>query len=203
MTTKFRIKDQPRGQTSFCHFRDIFSENFCFHDLENIHHTSGRITCHFIRSLCQVYVLNVSQLFAILKSFVTTGLYIFLKIEQQTKEKKVLWLKANNTTFECGCTTKRFFSGHVFIKISYCIFKIMILKMKKNYKFFNLCSLNTDSFLVIWPSQYKFLTNEFLIKKCVCWIMHHLSKTFQCNKNALAAKTKWYKCQHYHYGYFS
>ena len=27
------------------------------------------------------------------------------------------------------CTTKRFFSEHVFIKISYCVFKIMILKM--------------------------------------------------------------------------
>ena len=29
------------------------------------------------------------------------------------------------------CTTKRLFLEHVFIKISYCVFKIMILKMKK------------------------------------------------------------------------
>ena len=44
----------------------------------------------------------------------------------------------------------------------------MILKMKKNWKFLNLCGLSTESFLAIWPSQYKFLTNEFLMKKeCV------------------------------------
>ena len=50
----------------------------------------------------------------------------------------VLWLKTNNDTFKCDihlavrvCTTKRFYSEHVFIKISYCVFKIMILKMKK------------------------------------------------------------------------
>ena len=39
--------------------------------------------------------------------------------------------------------------------------------MKKYYKFLNLCSLSTASFLVIWPSQYKFLINEFVIKRCV------------------------------------
>ena len=81
----------------------------------------------------------------------------------------VLEVKTNNDTFKCDthltvgvCTTKRFFSEHVFIKISYCVFKIMILKMKKN-----LCGLSTERFLAIWPSQYKFLTNEFLMKKSV------------------------------------
>ena len=39
--------------------------------------------------------------------------------------------------------------------------------MKNNYKFLNLCGLSTESFLAIWPSQYKFLINEFFIKK-VC-----------------------------------
>ena len=33
------------------------------------------------------------------------------------------------------CTTKKFFSQHVFIKISNCVFKIMILKMKKKPSF--------------------------------------------------------------------
>ena len=39
-------------------------------------------------------------------------------------------LKTNNDTFNCNihltvrvCTTKRFFSEHVFIKISYCVLK--------------------------------------------------------------------------------
>ena len=27
--------------------------------------------------------------------------------------------------------------------------------------------MSTESFLAIWPSQYKFLTNEFLLKKSV------------------------------------
>ena len=39
--------------------------------------------------------------------------------------------------------------------------------MKNSYKFFNLCGLSTESFLASWPSQYKFLINEFLIKKSV------------------------------------
>ena len=52
------------------------------------------------------------------------------------KRNMVLWLKTNNDTQYIHltvrvCTTKRFFSEHVFIKISYCVFKIMILKMKK------------------------------------------------------------------------
>ena len=78
----------------------------------------------------------------------------------------VLWLKTNNYTFKCDihltvrvCTIKRFFSEHVFIKISHCVFKIMLRKMKKkNYKFLNLCGLSTENFLAIWPSQYKFLS---------------------------------------------
>ena len=53
------------------------------------------------------------------------------------------------------------------MKISYCIFKIVIKNEEKNYKFLNLCCLSTESFLAIWPSQYKFLINEFLIKECV------------------------------------
>ena len=58
-----------------------------------------------------------------------------IKIEQQAKQNTVLQLKTNNDTFKCGLhltvrvsTTKRFLSEHV---ISYCAFKIMILKMKK------------------------------------------------------------------------
>ena len=66
---------------------------------------------------------------------------------------------------------KKIFSEHVFIKISYCVFKIMILKMKKEKQKKlegNLCGFSTESFLAIWLSQHKFLTNEFLIKeKCV------------------------------------
>ena len=49
----------------------------------------------------------------------------------------VLQLKTNNDTFKRDihltvrvCTTKRLFSERVFIKISYCVFKITILKMK-------------------------------------------------------------------------
>ena len=41
---------------------------------------------------------------------------------------------------------------------------------EKNYKFLNLCSLSTETFLAIWPSQYKFLENEFLIKKSVYFV---------------------------------
>ena len=33
--------------------------------------------------------------------------------------------------------------------------------------FLNLCGLSTESFSAIWSFQYKFLMNEFLIKKCV------------------------------------
>ena len=43
-------------------------------------------------------------------------------------------------------TTKRFFSEHVFIKISYCVFKIMILKMKQKLEVFYLCGSSTESF---------------------------------------------------------
>ena len=38
---------------------------------------------------------------------------------------------------------------------------------KKIKSFFSLCGLSTESFLAIWPSQYKFLIYEFLIKKYV------------------------------------
>ena len=38
---------------------------------------------------------------------------------------------------------------------------------KKDYKFLYLSDLSTEGFLAIWPSQYKFLINEFLIKKYV------------------------------------
>ena len=39
---------------------------------------------------------------------------------------------------------------------------------KKNWKFLNLFGLSTESFLAISPSQYKFLTKEFLMKnRCV------------------------------------
>ena len=48
-----------------------------------------------------------------------------------------------NDTFKCDihltvrvCATKRCFSEHVFIKISYCVFKNMILKMKKKTRSF-------------------------------------------------------------------
>ena len=37
--------------------------------------------------------------------------------------------------------------------------------MKKKYKFLDLCGLSTESFLEIWPSQFKFLADEFLTKK--------------------------------------
>ena len=40
----------------------------------------------------------------------------------------------------------------------------MILKMKQKLE---VCGLSSESFLAIWPSQYKFLTNEFLMKKSV------------------------------------
>ena len=43
----------------------------------------------------------------------------------------------------------------------------MILKMKKNWKFLILCGLSTERFLAIWPFQYKFLINEFLMEKSV------------------------------------
>ena len=33
--------------------------------------------------------------------------------------------------------------------------------------FLDLCGLSTESVLEIWPSQFKFLTNEFLTKKSV------------------------------------
>ena len=86
-----------------------------------------------------------------------------------------LQLKTNNDTFKCGlhltvrvCTTKRFFSEHAFIKISYCVFKIMMLKMKKRQMFLDLCGLSTESFLAIWPSQYKSLIIEFFFMKKVC-----------------------------------
>ena len=93
------------------------------------------------------------------------------------KRKHGLCLKTNNNTFNCGlhstvrvCTTKRAFSEHVFIKINYSVFKIMILKM--NNEFLNLYGLSTESFLEIWPSQDKFLTNESLIKKkCVIHVV--------------------------------
>ena len=57
----------------------------------------------------------------------------------------------------------------------------MILKMKKKIKFLNLCGLSTESFLAIWPSQYKFLINEILIKKiCVFknFKMRHFPEAF-------------------------
>ena len=31
---------------------------------------------------------------------------------------------------------------------------------KKNWKFLDLCGLSTESFLAIWPSQYKFLMKK-------------------------------------------
>ena len=43
--------------------------------------------------------------------------------------------------------------------------------MKKIYKFLHLCSLSTESFSAIWPSHYKFLKDEFLIKNmCLCFV---------------------------------
>ena len=85
-------------------------------------------------------------------------------MEQQGKRKHGFIVKTNNS-FECGlylavrvCTTKGFFSEHVFIKVRYRIFKIVILKVK---------SFLTSVAQVpkVWPSQYKFIINEFLIKK--------------------------------------
>ena len=66
---------------------------------------------------------------------------------------------------------ERFRFEHVFIKISYCIFKIVKVlnyKMKEKFKFLNLRGLSTESFLAIWLSQYKYLIKEFLIGNCVC-----------------------------------
>ena len=84
------------------------------------------------------------------------------------------WPVINNNTFKCGlhltvrvCTTKRLFSEHVFIKISYCVFKIMILKIKKDHKFLSLCGLSTQSFLMIWLSQYKFLVQVSISSKTI------------------------------------
>ena len=55
-----------------------------------------------------------------------------------------------------------------------CIYQNYLLYLKnndteneKNYKFLNLFGLSTESFLEIWLSQYKFLSNEFLMKKNV------------------------------------
>ena len=98
----------------------------------------------------------------------------FFKNRKTGKRKHDFIFKNNNDTFKCGihltvrvCTTKRLFAEHVFIKISYCVLKIIILKMKKNIEFFNLGGLSFESFLAIWPPQYKFLINEFVMKK-VC-----------------------------------
>ena len=51
------------------------------------------------------------------------------------------------------CTTKRFFSEHVFIKISYCVFKIMILKMKQK----------TGSFLIFVVPVLKVSLVSYLV----------------------------------------
>ena len=70
----------------------------------------------------------------------------------------VLYLKTNNDTFKCGlhltvrvCATKIFFSKHVFIKISYCVFNIMKCteNEKKIKSFLHLCGLSTESFSAI------------------------------------------------------
>ena len=43
---------------------------------------------------------------------------------------------------------------------------------EKIYKFLNLHSLSTENFLDSWQSRYlKFLTKEFLIRKCVLCII--------------------------------
>ena len=43
----------------------------------------------------------------------------------------------------------------------------MIRKVKKNYKFLNLCGLSTESFLAIWPSQVQVSYKRVSYKK-VC-----------------------------------
>ena len=86
-----------------------------------------------------------------------------------------LQLKTNNDTFKCGlhltvrvCTTKRFFSEHAFIKISYCVFKIMMLKMKKRQMFLDLCGLSTESFFgnLAVPVQVSYNRVFFMKKVC-------------------------------------
>ena len=52
-----------------------------------------------------------------------------------------------------GITVLVLFSEHVFLKISYCVFKILIRKWKKNYKPLILRGLSTENFLAIWLSQ--------------------------------------------------
>ena len=54
-----------------------------------------------------------------------------------------------------------FFSEHLFLKFSYCVFK------ENDRKNFNLSGLSTESFLAIWLSQDEFVLKKFLIKKCV------------------------------------
>ena len=58
--------------------------------------------------------------------------------------------------------------------------------MKKNYKFLNLCGLSTEIFLVSWPSQYKFLTNEFLIKEKCAKLTENFPKNNQVLSKALS-----------------
>ena len=51
----------------------------------------------------------------------------------------------------------------------------MILKMKRKTRSFLTFVVTTESFLAIGPSQYKFLINEFLMKKSVhCLIVQTL-----------------------------
>ena len=66
-----------------------------------------------------------------------------------------LWIAYQVFGFS-STTTKRFFSEHVSIKISYCGSKVIILKMERSCKFVNLCGLRAESFLAIWLPQYKF-----------------------------------------------
>ena len=58
-----------------------------------------------------------------------------------------------NWKYKILFVSQRFFSEHVFFKISHCIFKIVTRKLKqKNNEFLNLCGLRTESFLAIWLS---------------------------------------------------
>ena len=97
---------------------------------------------------------------------------IFLKIEQQANTvcsyKQIMTLE--NVVFIQDSFLSMFLSKLVTTRV----FKIMILKMKIKRKFLNLCGLITESFLEIWPSQYKFLIRKKLMYMVPLWLSPHL-----------------------------
>ena len=72
--------------------------------------------------------------------FLNSFLTFFLKQSKRQKENTVWWLKTNNDTFKFDFlltirifTMERFFTEYVFIKVRYCIIKIVIRKSRKNW----------------------------------------------------------------------